>query len=344
MEYFINMNYYYNEELSESEFDLSPPSSDDIKPVPIFPICKENIKKNKRRTKIIQRYNIIKREFIEDILDGNLESIKTKIKLNIDPNLTHDNTSAFVYALNTDNHNNHQIIKELLKAGANPNICDVHGRTHIFYAKDPTIINLLIEAGTDINSQDRDGNTPLMIIQDPNNINKYSYYRRDAEERDEENIYSIVEFYLKSGTNPFIKNNEGQNIYILENKEDYRMKMKLNGEDPNRLVIREDIKNLIIEYSVKYYKNKIKEELEEIGKTIIPKDIMEMILLRRDQQKYCKHYKYFKFELMILGNYLNVSKIQGLSGSSGSKIRIQDKTSEELCMLISKILSSGRKY
>ena len=107
---------------------------------------------------------------------------------------------------------NPELIKLLLKNGANPNLTDNLGKTSLHEAIDRSLIsssdssiyikylekiNLLLEANALVNAQDNDGNTPLHI----------AVHR--ATTSSSEHAPEIIELLLQHGANPLIKDTNG---------------------------------------------------------------------------------------------------------------------------------------
>jgi ankyrin repeat protein len=122
---------------------------------------------------------------------------------------------------------NKKRVYKLLKNGANPNLMNKFNQTSLHYAvtnhyqhNSSTIIKLLIYHGADIDLCNIDNETPLfkaamMYPLETNTIVDY---------------FEIIDILLESGANPYIKTNQGKNVFskgILPNRKLY-IKNKIN--------------------------------------------------------------------------------------------------------------------
>lgn len=82
------------------------------------------------------------------------------------------------------------ILRLLLSAGADPNVCDEEGDAALMYVSHPTAIRLLLEAGADVTLRNRDGQSVL------------HYANRFADPES-------VRLLLAAGADPHAEDNEG---------------------------------------------------------------------------------------------------------------------------------------
>lgn len=90
-------------------------------------------------------------------------------KVNIEERNSYDGTTALYSAVA---YGSHKVLKELLKAGADPDASSYSGETPLLRAiikKDDEAALLLMKAGADVNRADKTGRTPLMAAANYNN-------------------------------------------------------------------------------------------------------------------------------------------------------------------------------
>jgi len=151
----------------------------------------------------------------EDVnLNVRLNIIKLLIKAGADPNIQNNYGETALMIANYDD--NLDIVNILLKAGADPNIKDKNGVTALMNATyNPDIVEIMIKAGADPNIQDIYGKTALMNPSGRKNI---------------------VEILIKAGADPNIQNNNGETALMIANHYDNPDIVEIlikSGADPN---------------------------------------------------------------------------------------------------------------
>lgn len=157
--------------------------------------------------------------FIQSAKRGSNEKIKQFIKsgkIDINMRSKSDNRTALMFAsLN----NFLMVVDTLLKAGADPNICDSYNRTPLMAASTTKIIDKLLEYNSDVNIQNFSaGDTAIM---------EYLDYHVSSD-----NMISYLIKFLDKGLNLDIKNNRGLNFY-----EKIRTKIENERAYKNQLLI-----------------------------------------------------------------------------------------------------------
>lgn len=119
--------------------------------------------------------------------------------------------------------------KQLLAAGANPNLQDRSGRTALFYAEGPAKIRLLLDAGADWKMKTKDGITPLVYHIVRGNTQNVETLLRAGIDIDQSCIsgntplmfaasYSndqFISLLLEFNANPEFQNKEGNTALML---------------------------------------------------------------------------------------------------------------------------------
>jgi ankyrin repeat protein len=154
------------------------------------------------------------------------------------------------------------LIEPLLKAGANPDICDKNKYTPLLYSaenKNYQGIKLLLEYKADPNLQDIHKRTAISIIAE--------YDWDVADEHDYNHKKDILKILLYHGADPFIKNNNGQTILD-------KLYYKLNKKNPGYERLAHTIK--LLEHA---HANRVKTltSLLSRGITPFPYDIALLI-------------------------------------------------------------------
>ncbi len=169
-------------------------------------------------------------KIINEVVAGNLDKVKEWIASGIDINKKQKNTrSALMQAVWS---NKPEIAKELLEAGANPNITDDEDRTALIYSVmdedyDLDMIKELIKAGADVNHRDCEGRTAL--ISAANNLNTVAIKEllkagADPNIKDKDKLtpimecmgeIDIIEILLKAGADPNAANKWGETPLML---------------------------------------------------------------------------------------------------------------------------------
>ena len=251
---------------------------------------------------------------MEDIFDaatnGNVRRIKDLLSEGVDIN-SKDNGGLSALMLSSADSNttsNIETVKFLLKNGADPNLQDNDGWTALMLSSgysdtDSNIetVKLLLENGADPNLQDNDGLTALILSS--RSINTYS-------------SIETVKLLLENGANSFIKSN--YNKYPI----DYC---------PTK-----ECKYLISEYMWKSINQNIKRTSTQYSKSgdfPLPKDVWELILLRKKQGQLCK----------TLSSEKNKEVLYYFALSLELPIN-RDMTKRQLCTRISEQLVFGKYF
>ena len=233
-------------------------------------------------------------------------------------------------------------IKSLLKEGADVNAKDDNGNTGLIFASANSngtssldIVELLINEGADVNAKNVDGWSSLMYaatdstssldtvrllldsgadINDKNNDGWSSLMYASA---GSDNVSSLdtVRLLLDRGADPFVKN--FKNKYPLD------------------LCPTESCKKIISTSMWKIMNNSIKKSAKWFSKQPeipISKNVWELILLRAKQRQLCKD----------LNKEENKYVLQGFATMLNIPIT-ENMTKKQLCNLVSKQLSQGRK-
>lgn len=98
--------------------------------------------------------------------------------------------------------NNPHMVLMLLKEGADPNVCDDHGKTALMLTSNGDITKILLFVGAESNAQDHDGMTPLMLMTALN-------------------VTDAIRPLLEAGADMYAKNNSGKSAldYARKNPE-----------------------------------------------------------------------------------------------------------------------------
>lgn len=206
--------------------------------------------------------------------------------------------------LNSGYDKNIEIVKLLLDRGANINF-QIQGQTSLMFAAgesnhDSTLecVKLLLDRGADINIRDISGTTALM----------YS-----AQLSMKESSLETVKLLLERGADPFILDDSGISA----------LNYCPTGE----------CKDLLAKYIWKQLYARDMDTAKRYGRSVLSKDVWEMVLLNKRQQQLCMRLssrknkevlKYFAMEL---------------------NIPVTEKmTKANLCGLISRYLAQGKYY
>lgn len=188
--------------------------------------------------------------------EQNIELIKELINNSSDPNIVHKMSTAFgdFYSSALDRaayHENEEIVKLLLKKGADPNINDGEAlKNALVYKKNLKIAKMLLKSGADINIKHQ-GNSLLYSAV----MNNYS----PVQEKGEKNI-DVVKFMLDRGA----KVNDGQN------GESHPLIFAVHKSDP-------EMTELLLKNGA------------NIDSTLIDEDDFASILLGRQPRRYTLH-------------------------------------------------------
>jgi ankyrin repeat protein len=135
-----------------------------------------------------------------------------------------------------------EIVENLLKRGANPNLFDYYGRekhkttslhdgVSILYSRNEKIIKLLLEHGANPNLSNHNGNTPLHMIS--YSIARTYYSRMDKCHKREKMPFDMLSLFIKYKADPNLKNNLGDTPLHIIAREDrpveYAHLVKLGG-------------------------------------------------------------------------------------------------------------------
>jgi ankyrin repeat protein len=232
----------------------------------------------------------------------------------------------------------------LLDRGADVNIAITNGWNKLMnvcrsliedYDKNIEIVKLLLDRGTNINFQNNNGTTSLMLA---------------AGESNHDSSLECVKLLLDRGADVNIQNTEGKTALIysakLSNKESSLETVNLlleRGADPFILdnfgksafdyCPTRECKDLLAKYIWKRLYARDMDTAKRYGRSVLSKDVWEMVLLNKRQQQLCSRLsstknkevlKYFALELNIpVTEYM---------------------TKANLCGLISRYLAYGKYY
>lgn len=150
-----------------------------------------------------------------------------------DPDMRHDsiNNTLLMYATTQGYYD---VAKELLRAGANPNLCNDKGETALIWAsykQRTTLVELLLSYGANPNIADKDGDSPMGLAKDKGHKiieeklavarRKYPVYAPDPQIKKDRQLvqavdandpYSVADA-LRAGANPNLRIND--NIPLL---------------------------------------------------------------------------------------------------------------------------------
>jgi len=233
-------------------------------------------------------------------------------------------------------------IKSLLEEGADINGKDFLGRTSLMWASLKSnstssldTVSFLLDRGADVNAKSINGMSSLM----------YS-----SMDRDSTSSLDTVRLLLDSGADVNAKNKRGQSslmlasLFSITTSSDDTIRLLLSygadvlaknneGKYPLDLCRNETCKK-IISNAMWNIMNKNVEKLsgQYSTETPISKDIWELILLRNKQRQLCKD----------LRKEENKYILQGFAGMLNIPIT-EKMTKSQLCNLVSKQISQGRK-
>jgi len=138
------------------------------------------------------------------VKNSDILCLREALRRGVNPNI-HNNDDGYTLLIQATYVGCLEIVKELIKYRANPNLQDENGYTALLYAtenEDLEIVKELLKAGANPNFQNEDGDTALHFA---------SY--------ENENL-DIVKELLKAGANPRLKNNNRLTAYdITENQQ-----------------------------------------------------------------------------------------------------------------------------
>ena len=113
---------------------------------------------------------------------------------------------------NNDKHK----VESLLKAGANPNIEDIYGRTPLHYSKSFKISKILLESNADVSIRDKYGCTPIHVCKTYNILKLLINSGGDINMTDADIGMKIIQYWGNNSniTELLINHNADTNINI----------------------------------------------------------------------------------------------------------------------------------
>ncbi|SHN64942.1 ankyrin repeat domain-containing protein [Desulfovibrio litoralis] len=133
---------------------------------------------------------------------GDLEGVKKVIANGVDVNATDKNSYTALIKTLTSPYFNPEVMRTLIKAGADVNVKGNDGFTPVMAAaylvKNPDIINELIKAGANVNAKLNDGQTALMFA-----MNRY------------DSNYKIIKTLIDAGANVNAKEEKGVTVLMM---------------------------------------------------------------------------------------------------------------------------------
>lgn len=118
------------------------------------------------------------------IMQGDIATVKSKLRQG--ENVRNSITRPLIIAINEESIDNDiriEMVKLLIKAGANVNCTDVDGNTPLIHATlngYTEIVRLLINAGANVNKRNKSGNSPLTLINKVKMPNIYKLLKENA--------------------------------------------------------------------------------------------------------------------------------------------------------------------
>ena|GEM_PF-2981904 len=117
-------------------------------------------------------------EFFRLCQSGAISEIEAAIKQGADVNAVLSESGGMTVLIYVSSENNPDVLRVLIKGGANVNAKLDNGSTSLIMAasesNNPEVLRVLIEAGADINAKDKDGTTPLMYACGENSNPEFS--------------------------------------------------------------------------------------------------------------------------------------------------------------------------
>ena len=156
----------------------------------------------------------IDKELLENVksssCDGNI--VKQLISAGANPNIRDESGKNPLYYVGDVD-----VARLLIKSGANPQNRDEHERTPLFSVKEPEVAELFLLAGANVNATDGEGETPLFTVKDA----------------------KIAEIFLRHGADPNVQNPYGKTPLHRGNKNVTGVLLRYGG-NPNAADINGD--------------------------------------------------------------------------------------------------------
>ena len=281
---------------------------------------------------------------IEAADTGNIGNIKSLLEEGADVNGKNvaGGTSLMYSSINHNGTSSLDKVKFLLDNGADINAKNKNGMSSLMYSSmlsnstsSLDTVRLLLEKGADVNSQSTNGMSSLMYSSMDSNSNS---------------SLDTVRLLLDSGADINAKNKRGQSslmlasLFSITTSSDDTIRLLLSygadvlaknneGKYPLDQCRNESCKKIISNAMWKIINDNVKKLSGQYStKTPISKDIWELILLRNKQRQLCKD----------LSKEENKYVLQGFSRMLNIPIT-EKMTKRQLCNLVSKQISQGRK-
>jgi ankyrin repeat protein len=278
-------------------------------------------------------------ELLIAVKTKNIDMVKKLLDEGADINNKDGWSPLLIASMLSNKESSIEVVKLLLDRGANINIKNNNASTPLMVASKFSnstssfeTVKLLLDRGADINIKSNDGWTPLIVA---------TRYSNTSSSRE------TVKLLLDRGSDINAKNNDGSTSLIMSIKynESSNETVELlldRGADPfikNKTKTAFDFchtdecRDLISKYIWKYLYKRDVDTAKRYGKSVLSKDIWELILLNKRQQQLCSKLnsnknrevlKYFALELNIPTT--------------------DNMTKPKLCGLISRHLGYGKYY